>query len=256
MNFRTLLLTSAMPLRAPEGDAGGGDAPAATVDGGAADDGVDALDLPDLMDGAASTVDGANGDDTVKAGEGADTVEGGKADDKAPEGVPEKYEVTPPEGFEALDEKALEAATPLLQKLGLKTNEAAQEVVNEFAKTVLPGILEQHTTAQQQAFQDTIVATRKAWVEEVKADPELAPDKTTLDANLAKAAKARDHFSTPELREFLKETGIGNHKEVIRLFAKIGDAISEGTFHRQDGSSQEKTEPWQRAYSEEFHPKA
>ena len=39
---------------------------------------------------------------------------------------------------------------------------------------------------------------------------------------------ALDQFGTPELREALDQTGMGSHPEVIRVFSRIGAAISEG----------------------------
>ena len=37
-------------------------------------------------------------------------------------------------------------------------------------------------------------------------------------------------FGTPELRDVLNMTGLGNHPEIIRAFYRAGKAISEDAF--------------------------
>lgn len=44
---------------------------------------------------------------------------------------------------------------------------------------------------------------------------------------LAVVAKAMNNFGSPELRTLLNETGLGNHKEVVKLFHKMGKLVSE-----------------------------
>lgn len=44
------------------------------------------------------------------------------------------------------------------------------------------------------------------------------------------AAKAIERFGTPELRQLLNDTGLGNQKDVVMFFNKIGKAISEDSF--------------------------
>lgn len=36
-----------------------------------------------------------------------------------------------------------------------------------------------------------------------------------------------DKFGSPELKQYLNETGLGNHPELVRIFANIGKAMSE-----------------------------
>jgi hypothetical protein len=47
------------------------------------------------------------------------------------------------------------------------------------------------------------------------------------DAKLDQAQRAFAQFSTPEFNEIMDETGLGNHPEVIKAFAKIGSMIGE-----------------------------
>jgi hypothetical protein len=237
-------------------DDGGAPAAHAPAEGGETIDDVGIPNAESLIDGATAeggnasdTVEGANGNDTVEAGDGNDTVDGGDGNDEV------TYELTPPEGFENLDAAAIEAATPIFRELKL-SSEQAQGVVNSFAKDVLPAILASAQEKQAAAFNDTIAATRAGWANEAKADKDINPNADGFKANMSMAAKGRDAFASPELREFMEVTGIGNHPAVIKMFMRIGAEISEGAFVRSDETSQEKGEAWQRAYGPEFQPKS
>jgi hypothetical protein len=47
------------------------------------------------------------------------------------------------------------------------------------------------------------------------------------DRKLDLAQRAVAQLSTPELNQLLEETGFGNNKEVVRLFAKVGEILGE-----------------------------
>ncbi len=53
-----------------------------------------------------------------------------------------------------------------------------------------------------------------------KADKEIGGDK--LISNLSAAQRALDQFGTPELKEYLNTTGLGNHPDLVKTFVKIG----------------------------------
>lgn len=127
--------------------------------------------------------------------------------------VPESYELTMPEGVE-LDSVAADEFKAIAKELKLD-QVGAQKVADVGAKM-----------AQRQAEKHTELV--KSWVESVKADKDLGGDK--LQENLAVAKKALDTFGTPELRDVLNATGLGNHPEVIRAFYRAGKAISEDRF--------------------------
>lgn len=127
--------------------------------------------------------------------------------------VPENYELTMPEGVE-LDSVAADEFKAIAKELKLD-QASAQKVADVGAKM-----------AQRQAEKHTELV--KSWVESVKADKDLGGDK--LQENLAVAKKALDTFGTPELRDVLNATGLGNHPEVIRAFYRAGKAISEDRF--------------------------
>lgn len=245
-------------------DAGGAAADAVAAEAGAGGEGDTAAAEQSLLGGAKSDADGGEqggsdqdgaaekdkakpegdgaGDEAGKAGD--DKGDGEKSgDDAAPfEGL------TPPEGFEQLDETALAEATPILRALGVETPERAQEVVNQFAP-ILKGMIERSMEQNTQAFMDLAAQTRTQWAKDAMADPEIGGGQAKLNQNLATAAKALDRFGTPALREMLDETGIGNHPELIRAWAKVGKAISEDSFHRSDGTAQERV-----AREDKFYP--
>lgn len=151
--------------------------------------------------------DGENKD--VKQPEGEKTK-----DEKKPEGAPETYEFKAAEGVE-LDTEALKDFEPVARELNL-TNEQAQKLVDAYPK-ILAGVQQRQVEAWQKQTQD--------WAADVKADKEIGGDKLT--ASLSKAQQALETFGTPQLKEYLNETGLGNHPELVKAFVKIGKAMSE-----------------------------
>ncbi|MBF9845983.1 peptidase [Enterobacter hormaechei] len=130
------------------------------------------------------------------------------------EGAPEKYEFTAGEGVE-LDSEALKDFEPVARDLNL-TNEQAQKLVDAYPK-ILAGVQQRQAEAWQKQTD--------GWAETVKADKEIGGDKLT--ANLSAAQRALDQFGTPELKEYLNATGLGNHPDLVKTFVKIGKAMSE-----------------------------
>lgn len=139
------------------------------------------------------------------------------------EGAPEKYEFQAAEGVE-LDTEALKDFEPVARDLNL-TNEQAQKLVDAYPK-ILAGVQQRQAEAWQ--------AQTEQWAADVKADKEIGGDKLT--ANLSAAQRALDLFGTPELKEYLNTTGLGNHPDLVKTFVKIGKAMSEDGM--VDGSNQ------------------
>lgn len=160
---------------------------------------------PETKTEGAPVVPGAE----VKAGEGE------KKDGEGTPTVPEKYDFVMPEGV-VLDTAAAEEFSVLAKELKLD-NATAQRVADIAAKMQL-----KH--AEQQA------ATVKGWADSSKTDKEFGGD--NLKQNLSVAQKAIDTFGSSELKAMLKETGLGNHPEIIRFAFKAGSAISEDGFVR------------------------
>lgn len=130
----------------------------------------------------------------------------------APE-VPESYDLQMPDGIE-LDKASADEFTTIAKELKLD-QATAQKLADVAAKQ-----------AQRQVEAHTRLV--ESWVESVKADKDIGGDK--LEENLGIARKALDTFGTPELRDVLNASGLGNHPEVIKAFVKAGKAISEDKF--------------------------
>lgn len=127
--------------------------------------------------------------------------------------VPESYDLKMPDGVE-LDQDAVVEFTAIAKELKLD-QAAAQKLADVGAKMV---------QRQVEAHAKLV----ESWVEQVKTDKEIGGDR--LAENLGVARRALEMFGTPELRDVLNATGLGNHPEVIRAFYKVGKAISEDRF--------------------------
>ncbi|EBV5163776.1 peptidase [Salmonella enterica subsp. enterica serovar Corvallis] len=180
---------------------------------------------------AASEPAASTGDNPAPAGDLAKPegdkpqpgADGDKPEEKKPgeekeqkqEGAPEKYEFKPAEGQE-LDAAALEQFEPIAREMNL-TNEQAQKMVDLYGTKIMPMVQQQQVEAWQK--------TTEQWAADVKADKEIGGDKLT--GNLSAAQRALAQFGTPELKEYLEGTGLGNHPELVKAFVKIGKAMSE-----------------------------
>jgi hypothetical protein len=168
---------------------------------------------------SATGADGGGQQQQATEGQGAQgqQAEGTKTEgeqEKKPEGAPESYEFKAPEGV-SFDEGVIGAFSEVAKELNLP-QDAAQKVLDKMAPVIQARQMEQFEAARNQ------------WAEATKADKEFGGEK--LDENLATAKKALDTFGTPEFRALLKESGFGNHPEVIRVFYRAGKAISEDRF--------------------------
>jgi hypothetical protein len=169
------------------------------------------------------------------------TPEGDAEDTPAEEAADtgsEDYEFEAPQGME-MDQKALDA---------LKTIAKEQKWPKDVAQKVFdlgPKMLADWQQKQTEAAAEV----HERWKDEAKADPEIGGAK--FDATLDTARQALRQVGTPALVEVLNETGLGNHPEVIRLFAKIGSKIAEDSFV-PSGKSPGGT----RTFAERLYPSA
>jgi hypothetical protein len=161
-------------------------------------------------DGASQTTaaDQKPGDSTVKAD------------------APETYDLKMPDGVE-LDKAAAEEFTAIAKEMKLSA-ESAQKFADIGAKMA---------QRQHEAHAKTV----EGWMETAKTDKEFGGDK--FNENLAVAKKALETFGTPELRDVLNASGLGNHPEVIRAFYKAGKAISEDGFVQGGAKGADANDP-------------
>lgn len=132
------------------------------------------------------------------------------AETEKPAGAPEKYEFAAPEG-KSYDDKTIAAYSEAAKELNL-TQEAAQKMLDKLAPAIHDRQMEQ------------IKAVREGWAEASRTDKEIGGDKLTETLSVAK--KGLEKFGTPELKTLLDESGLGNHPEIIRAFARAGREIS------------------------------
>ena len=123
--------------------------------------------------------------------------------------VPEAYEFSMPDGVD-LDKAAADEFSVIAKELKLD-NPTAQKFADVAAKM-----------AQRQTEQHAKLV--ESWVEQVKTDKDIGGDK--LDENLGIARQAMDAFGSPELKDVLNASGLGNHPAVIKAFYNAGKKIS------------------------------
>jgi hypothetical protein len=169
-------------------------------------------------DPAGNTAEGAEaGAKGAEAGNEGDAEKVGgekpKTEDANPEGPPEKYEFTMPEGV-GLDAGLAERAEPILRELNLSNDQA-----NKLATLIAS---ERVSEAQRQS--DAYTQQVKDWGDLAAADPEFGGASFEKNAPIAQRAIAQ--FGTPELKA-LMENGLGNHPEMIRFAYRVGKALGE-----------------------------
>ena len=173
-----------------------------------------------VADAAKKVAESNETDEQTLLGETGEKAEGetGKVEPLAPPVVPDKYEVKAPEGME-LNTAMLEGLTPTFKELGL-TQEAVQKLSDAFA----PQMKQMAEQQQKQAIESykQVVSEWKA-----AAQKELGAE---AGKELAYAGKFIEKYGDPEVRELLNETGVGNHKAMVRLFIKAGKAISSDSY--------------------------
>jgi len=158
----------------------------------------------------------------ASAEEGEPTVRG---DDTRPaeapdaEAAPVSYEpFALPDGVE-VDTAALEEAQSLFAEARLSQPQA-QKLVDLYAGRMAE-LARRQIEAQVALAEDR----QKAWVAEVKNDPDLGGRR--FEAARAAAQRALDRFGTPELRRTLEELWVGNNPQLFRFFVRVGQAFSE-----------------------------
>lgn len=128
--------------------------------------------------------------------------------------APEKYADFKDADGKTIPADSLGEFTSVAKELGL-----SQAKAQKLVSTMKPAV---------QKYMDTSTEKfGKEWAAEAKADKEYGGD--NFAANMGIAAAAYRQFATPALRQMLEATRLGNHPEVIRMFYRIGKAMSQDT---------------------------
>lgn len=165
--------------------------------------------------------------DPAKPAEGAAPVDPAKPADTPI--TPVVYEAfTLPEGI-APESPLLTSFSEEAAKLGIPQAQA-QALVSAVGSRIAAD-----AKAAGEAQMNTWVATNEAWQNEIKADPNIGGSK--FEAMKSNVAKLFDDYvgniNSPErkaLNEALLHTGAGNNPAIVRAFAKISAAHTEGGF--------------------------
>ncbi len=197
------------------------------------------------------TIDlGTPADDTTKVEDKVDErTDDEKAADEAKAalfGAPEEgaaYEISGlPEGVE-IDKTALDALDPIARELGL-SSAGASKLAQVYAEQ-LPRVLDEHNANMQTQILDT----RKAWETETL---DAIAGKTELKSATgnkidfggksvkqvqADAARAIDRLAPPGFRDFLAETGLGQHPAMVALCYQAGLSLKEDTDFEASGTA-------------------
>lgn len=199
-------------------------APAAggTVIGGAGETGAEGEGDPGkTAEAGANTAGEGTTEETTQEAEGKPEGEGeGEAT-----GAPETYEdFSFPEGYE-VNQEALGDFAAFAKERNM-TQDTAQEILDYYTKNV-----DAMQAGQAEAWDNT----RKQWVDSAKKDEEFGGQQ--FDENMKHVATAMKQFGSPELRDLLNETGLGDSPDMIRFFYRVGKLAGEGDFHTGTGGS-------------------
>lgn len=162
-------------------------------------------------------------------------TDGEKKDGEKPAGAPEKYEAFKVPDGQQIDEKVVEAATPIFKELNL-TQDQAQKLV-DFYNTQNKEAAE----AGDKVFREL----NDRWRGEVIKDATIGNGKDGLSPAVSKAiGNAINSLGTESaaaFRDVLDKTGIGNNPAFIRgLYGMVKD-MGEGTHAKPGGVSPEGT---------------
>jgi hypothetical protein len=141
-----------------------------------------------------------------------ETKEEAKPEAKAEDKAPTEFALKLPEGS-------------LLSKEHLSKVEAfAKE--HKLSKDVAQSLVEmknaavaEATAAQAESLKAQTETMKDVWYDETLADPEIGGDKARESVEFAR--RGLDAVASPELKKLLVDTGMGNHKEVIRTFNNL-----------------------------------
>ena len=139
--------------------------------------------------------------------------------------VPESYEAFTDAQGNPVSNDDFKGFTEAAKSVGL-SQENAQKMF-----TAMYGEADNYVRRRTQEF-------AAQWAEQSKADPEFGG--ANFNQNMGQIAAAYQQFATPELKQLLDASGLGNHPEVVRLFYRVGKALSQDTGVRAQGAPEQQ----------------
>lgn len=162
--------------------------------------------------------------------------------------VPEKYDLKKPEGSLLSDEHIARTAATA-KELGL-TNEKAQALLNRESQVVAE-------TRQAVALESEakLGEMQKTWIATAKEDKEIGGANFVQNTELSRRVLAK--YGTPEFLKILsdeKQGAFGNHPELVRVFTRIGKAMSEDQLVLPGAQSEKNNKPFADRFYETVTP--
>lgn len=137
-----------------------------------------------------------------------------KTSETAKPALPEKYELKAPEGVQVSAE-TLEKVALFAKEQGL-TQDQAQKVFERQIQAEADLVSAQQAKLQEEASK---------WMDQLKGDKEIGGD--SLKENVEHAKRVVEKYGSDAFKETLNKTGLGNHPELVRVFARIGKQMAE-----------------------------
>lgn len=128
--------------------------------------------------------------------------------------VPEKYDLKLPKDS-PMNAAQVEKLSSYAKEKGL-SNEQAQSLLDRESEAVSGYASEQ--AEKQSQFMASLA-------EQAKNDKEIGGE--SFKKNVELASRVVTRFGTPEFKKELDRSGLGNHPELIRVFKRVGEAMSE-----------------------------
>lgn len=128
--------------------------------------------------------------------------------------TPEKYDLKLKEGSK-LDAKHLEKISAFAKAKGL-SNEDAQALLDHD---------EENFSEISATQEEEVKKVKESWLPASQNDKEIGGESFKANVEIAKRVVSR--YGSDEFKSFLETTGFGNHPEVIRVFLRLGKAMTE-----------------------------
>ena len=158
--------------------------------------------------------------------EGAAEKTAVKEEASAPE-VPERYELTMPEGW-TLDEEGLAELTPIMHELKA-SNDQVQAVADLYIRR-MSAAREKQIAAERE--------TVKNWREELKNDAEIGGAK--YEENLASVKKMLIKYGSEDFYNYLDDSSLGNYPPFVKVMVKIARELEDDRFVPGAGASSDE----------------
>lgn len=137
-----------------------------------------------------------------------------KTEDKTEDKKTEEIVLKTPENSD-LTQAEIDEVLNLAKENNL-TQEQAQKIVDARASSISGYVSRTMEKHKEQVA---------AWADSVKSDKELGGENYKKTIELSR--RAIDKYASPALKKALDESGYGNHPELVRVFKRFGETISD-----------------------------